>query len=502
MDRKYIYLNEEEELGEIIDKIKEASEKEIVLVVPSDTKSLLYPTNLDILKREVDRLKKKVYISSLDEKLNNLAKSRGFDLFLEDLEENKVKIVDVKPVIKKTKEEKVQKAKALKPSFEILFLFFKKLIKYLIYTFIITVPLSFLYLTFQTKAEIIIETEKNNISINEILTINEKVIEPDYDKKIIPGKYVKIIVTTTESIETTGKETKTESQLKVLLLNYSDYERVLIGGTRVAYQNNIFKITQKVIIPPKNNDEPGTSTVFAIPDKVETGLFLMKNADLIIPAFDEKPELSYLKEEIKAKVAEDYTYNKEVSVKTVTPEDITNIRIKLENSLKEKLKSKIYQSYQNFEAIFDPSFVKIEKEEINSKVGDKKDYISAYGEASLETMIVQKGIIQKFIKNYLNKENNKNNENIFVEKIDLKSPNIIDFNFKNKEMIIGIEGSAVLGPNLNSEFIKKEIQGKSLNEVRNYFEKIKGIKGVRIKIFPSWKDYLPKDINRIKIEIN
>jgi len=86
MEKDYFYLKGTEELGDIIDLVRNVKAKELILVVPPKTKALTHPVNLELFKREIDRCKKKVYLSSEDEELARLAKAAGFDLFLGEYE--------------------------------------------------------------------------------------------------------------------------------------------------------------------------------------------------------------------------------------------------------------------------------------------------------------------------------------------------------------------------------------------------------------------------------
>jgi hypothetical protein len=104
MNKFYLYINKEDELGEIIEKIKRVKETEIVLVIPEKTRSLSHPANLEIFKKEIQNLNKKVYLSTTDEKIKTLARNLNLPLFLEETEE---KIFDIKPP-KKKREKKNQ----------------------------------------------------------------------------------------------------------------------------------------------------------------------------------------------------------------------------------------------------------------------------------------------------------------------------------------------------------------------------------------------------------
>lgn len=515
MNKAYFYLKGEE-LGEIIKKIRLSKEKEIILVFNEETKSLTNSDNLDILKDEIKRLDKKVYFSTDNENILRLLNIKGLDIFLTEFEEDKKPIVDIKPPYRRlknlsqptnlSKEEiypttEIHYSDSKKKNFiSSLWLAFK-----IIFTFSFIFSLTFFIFIFvQSKSEITIETKKNNIPINEVITIDSNLDKPiDYDNKIIKGEQIKVSLVKTEIIKPTGKIFTEKPPLKVSFLNYLDYEIPLVAGTRVSYGSNVFRIQKRIVIPPKVDQNPGIINVEALPDIInDDNLSINQDTNLKIPALENKKfDSGYWADFIKVKAAENYNLSPiKMESGLVTSEDITNAKLNLEKSLKEALKTEISIKYPNSFYPSDPFLVKVNTMNISHKVGEKTDNLSITGEGILETIIVSKKDIEDLIKNSINKDILNNKDNLFVEKLNLQEPELIDFDL-NKKMILSIKGEAILGPNLNEELIKKELVGKKLNEVKQYFAKIKGIDTIRIKIVPPWKNSMPTKLERININI-
>ncbi len=506
MNKIYLYLKGEEELGEIIERIRSAKEKEIILVVPENTKTLLHPVNLEILKKEIENLNKKVYLDTSDEKLINLAKAHHLNIFLGEFEEKK--IVDIRPPKKTTIsiKEKITPEKPPKPIFS-LKVNLNKIFTYffsLIFVFLIGV---FLWQIFQTRAEITIEANKTFLEPEPILiTLKVDVLKPDYENKILPAQYEKIELYKTETITTTGKVfTEERPFLKVMFLNFLEREIPLVSGTRVTYNDNVFRITERIILPPFQNNEPGKVIVSALPDTVkEENLFILKDSDLNIPALEGKKneEGKFWTDVIKAKVAEDYNLSSTIKIGSVAPEDITNVKLALENSLRSAIKAELDLKHPQSFYYFDPSLVKIEIKNVSHNVGEKTDKISATGKATFETLITSQKEFDDFVRNLINQEILKQNKNLIIENLSYEKIDLLDFDSKKKTMMIGVSPKAVLIPDLNPETIKDKIKGQTLEFVKDYFSKIQEVKSVKIKVFPQWKETLPQDIKRIKITIN
>jgi len=54
---------------------------------------------------------------------------------------------------------------------------------------------------------------------------------------------------------------------------------------------------------------------------------------------------------------------------------------------------------------------------------------------------------------------------------------------------------------LDSDAIKNDIKGMNENSVRSYFQGVKEIESARIILSPFWVRSIPKDVSKIKIDI-
>jgi hypothetical protein len=514
MNKVYIYIKNDLELGAILEKVKITKEKEIVLVIPENTKALLHPTNLEIFKNEIEKMNKKVFLSTDDEKLKTLALNAHIPLFLDDQGEQQ--IIDIKPPnpSKKNYQDSIipsepkeiytpSSAKKKKKVSSVVKSFFVSF-------FVLLIILGTIFVgwqQFQARASLIIIPEKKEIDLDEVITLNTQALAPDYDKKELPADLIKLDLNKVETITTTGKIFSDDQPLlKVSFLNYLDYELPLRQGTRVAYKNNIFKIGERIILPPKNNQGPGEVTVVALPFSInEDNLIIPKGTTLNIPALQGvRHENGILWSDLlKAKVAEDYDSSNVAKIGSVSPEDVTTVKLALENSLKNALKTQLAIKYSNYFYPFDQTLINFEVQNISHKVGEKTDKISATGRIEIETLGVNKKTFYDFVKNIVNKEILAKEEKLIVKTVDYEKIVLIDFNKKNGTMSLGLTLKAVLEPDLNPEKIKLDIKGKDWREVKDFYlaRIIKTGGNATIKIFPPWKSTFPSDPNKIKIII-
>ncbi|MCS7183925.1 MAG: hypothetical protein NZ866_01085, partial [Patescibacteria group bacterium] len=195
-ERDYLYLKGTEELGEVIDALKEISAKEIIIVVPRNTKCFLNATNVSLLASEISKLKKKVYIDSDDERIISLAKSHGLNIFLSEygIEEATRIVTDilppqkVKPYIRKVVNQNELSTKKSSPKAKTF------LNKILIFTlFLIVILIGYYFLTNNlASANLVITLKTEKHPIDDFLTLSANISEPNLEKGILPAEYIEI----------------------------------------------------------------------------------------------------------------------------------------------------------------------------------------------------------------------------------------------------------------------------------------------------------------------
>jgi len=93
---KIIYLEPDEEIINVIDRLKAIREKKIALVIPSGAVLISSAINLRLLKEESEKLDKEISIVTIDAIGRNIASQLGFTVYenLGDARENKVKDIE------------------------------------------------------------------------------------------------------------------------------------------------------------------------------------------------------------------------------------------------------------------------------------------------------------------------------------------------------------------------------------------------------------------------
>ena len=504
-ERDYIYLKGTEELGEIIDALKEIQAKEIIIVVPRNTKCFLNSTNLSILRSELNKLRKKIYIDSDDERINSLARANGLDIFLSDYygPEEATKIVtDIlppqksKPVVKNIKnydqdkniiKNSSNKNKKSKKSIPVLG-FFIILIIFVGY-FILVKYLAYFNLN------IILKTEKHPIEETIILSAN--VAKPDLENLIFPAEYIEITKNHSIRQKTTGVKSGSNSlRGKVKFIN-KDLENSisLVPGTRIqTSEGNIYRTLERV-----NLDKGGEQEVTVFAEKNDPKYYLTDlNTKFTIPGL----KGTRWEDKIEVTLLEPIT-GEEEGVHFVSLDDITDGKLNLEKQISDVIKQELKIKYSGYIFPEDLGIFDFKVVNISHNVGQQADEIILTGVGTLKTIGIKENSLKEYLKDIISKQNLRQDINFKIVNLKINSVTINDnFNFlKNKEMTISLKGEVEVKGDIDVKKLTAEIAGQDIKSVKNYLNQYSSIEKAELLIFPPWLNKLPLDISKINVKI-
>lgn len=490
-EKEYLYLKGTEELGDIVDAIKEQEAKEVVLVIPKNTKCLLHPTNLEILKHEANKHRKKIYFSTDDERLIYLAKQIGIEIFLEDFAyEEATKIVtDILPPQKTKPKITIKKEKP--PS--------KKLStkKILMSGLVILVGISaiFWFLNYSfSSATIEIILKKHKINFEEVILLNPKITTPDLENLSLPAEEIEITKTHTVKQPTSGaKSAKAKPTGKVKFINTDQENSIsIIQGTRIkSSKGYIYRTVERVYLEPN-----GSSEVIVVAEE-PSEIYQIENLDeeFTIPGLIG----TYWENKIKVKLIEPILYAPQA--KTVTIDDITQGKIKLEKELKEIVQNEIKMKYKDYIFPEELNIVDLKVTDIYPSVGNIANEVILTGTAKLNLVGVKSAVLKEFLKDLVAKNNLKSNYNLNIKSLNINSIKLQNFDVKNKIATVLVSGEIEFENRVDINKFKQEIVGKDLANVKEIINKYENIEKAEVSIRPFWVNYLPADPSKIEVKI-
>ncbi|GIW66848.1 MAG: hypothetical protein KatS3mg095_0746 [Candidatus Parcubacteria bacterium] len=503
-ERDYIYLKGIEELGEVIDALRDIRAKEIIIVVPRNTKCFLNSTNLSILRDEINKLKKKIYIDSDDEKIISLARAHSLDIFLSDYGVDEVTqiVTDIlppqksKPKITRKMIEKKDDVNDYQSNYSSTTKKGSKktkIVYYLSFVFIIVVAYFVLINYFSSYTlNIILKTEKHPVEENIILSAN--ISKADLDNLIFPAEYIEITKNHSIRQKTTGVKAGTDSlRGRVKFINKDQENSIsLIPGTRIQTDTgNIYRTMERVNLQPGSEEE-----VVVFSEKNDPKYYL---SDL-----DTKFTIPGLKgtrweDKIEVKLLEPIIAEKEIHF--VSLDDINNAKLNLEKQIKEIIKQELKLKYSNYIfpeelGVFDFNVVNI-----SHNIGQQTDEIIITGTGNLKTIGIKENNLREYLKDIVSKQNLRKDLNFNIINLKIDSITMNDFNLKSKELIAYLRGEIEIKGDIDSKKLIAEIAGQNVDEIKDHIRKYESIERAELLIFPPWLNKLPLDISKINVKI-
>ncbi len=412
----------------------------------------------------------------------------------------KIKIFDILPPKEKRKEiisKKVHKKISLKKfPFNLLI----GLILIFGLGFLIWITSGFyskLFLEIQPKTETEVFTEEIEINITQSF--------PEFENKIIPGRFFEVEKEKQQIFESTGKDfTKEKAEGTIRVYNFQNPPRAINLQSRTRFLSSeggkIFRCPDKIYLPPAQIQEgkvvPSFKDVkviaqeagedynieasnFSLPGLVGTALYYT------IYAESESPMTGGFEKEIKVITEEDL-------------EDAENIlKESLERLAKNSLKDKLPEDF-----ILANEFLFIEDFELScmEEAGEKVSKFSCQAKMKLKGLGFKFSDLEEiaisFISSRLPSSKNLDRQSLIL---DLFPKNLLS---ETGKMISDLEVKVNVYDKISEEILLSQIKEKSETQIRNIILKnYPQIENINFNFWPFWVKEAPNSLERIKIEI-
>lgn len=185
------------------------------------------------------------------------------------------------------------------------------------------------------------------------------------------------------------------------------------------------------------------------------------------------------------------------TLKVVSQEDINNAKAKINSENSDEIKKEIKAKFSNDYTVLSDSFVvkegnvststAVNQEAPNGRAVLKSS--SSYSMTALENKSIEK-VLASLAKEKINSENQK------IYDYGLKNIEFSKFSGNNIELSSNIK----VGPVIDADGLKDKIKGKKSGEVRSLIEANEGIENVEVKFSFFWVNTIPNNSEKVKIE--
>lgn len=361
----------------------------------------------------------------------------------------------------------------------------------------------FLLHFFFQKAEITVWPETEVVSFTTTLRVSSDVEQPDFLNKIIPGEILISEKVISQEFSSSGlflKETQSEGIIRVYNA-YSTYPQVLIANTRfVSAEGRLFRSLERVTVPggkyeggklqsgfldirvraaeagPEYNIKPSTFSIPGFAGTARYTAFYGKSFEPMKGGFREE-------------------------VPQITQKDLDDA---LEN-FKERVKKEAEDVFKNKISedlvLLNEAFRREEQSPFfSAKAGEEGDSFIGEIKILFKALVFKQSDLEKILKDFIASETKKDKV-LKADSLQMSyMPEIIYL--EQGQMTLDLDFSAKIYSKIDTGLLKKEITGKPLTETGIILDEKSGIIRSEVRLFPFWQSIIPKDFQKIKIELN
>lgn len=489
---KTISLKKDTTLVEVLDKIKDA--KEVILIIPPDNKDFLKEITYKILKEQIDSLGKKVYIYSPEKRIIKLAKENGINVLSKD---EKLGIY-VKEVFYEPKrefsEKEISKVSPKKPQKTKI----KILISFIFIFLLIGVSIYFFGIYVINKANIYIKLQSGSKFFSYEFNISTSTFKSDSSTKTLKGIFVNEVIPITLSFPVKNtSEVLLRASGKIKIKNYGPAFSLISNTRFLSEDGKIFRILEKLNVPAGSKENPSLTEVTVFADEPGQG-YNISPTKFTIPGL----KGTEIEKNIEVFSEQAFSGGGKFQIKVPSFQDYVDAQKEFERYSTDYLGNYLKKKFPEVKfwpemTILSFSIDKVEPKDVKI-VTSSVEEIKMYGSGKIIALGIRKNELVELIKDL---EVLSLQEGFKIEEVKIEKENIQSYDLGAGFAKILVEGKTSIKYGFHETNFKKEIAGKKIDEVYNLLKEKKGIERVRIVIWPFWVKEIPKDFDKIKVEI-
>lgn len=556
MKKDVIYIDVEDDISSIIDKLKQSSDKIIAFVPPKGTAVLQSVVNLKLLKRAAEQASKQPVIVTSNRSLTALAGGLGFYIaknlqtkpvlmngepeeLLEDesvdvgddtvadpiesaamaattadIEDDEVELspeeleslqsaeedddIPVEPgktdVSKKSKKAAKGDKKKKVPNFD---KFRKKLLIFGAIALLLLVIGVLIFGRSNAKITIRAETTPVDVAFNLQLDADSQQSSPEtFAIKAVIQESKK---TLSQDVTPTGeKDLGTKASGKVTLQNCSrSVDTITIPGGTAVSANNLSFLTAKTV---------------TLPDSTFDGLNRCKTPSVSIPVTAQNNGDQYNLSGRSYEVAgvgsvkasgSQMTGGSSKIVKIVTQADVNKAAASLNQQDEAAIKQELKKAFEDSVNVLEDSFTAtVSNQRSEPAVGQEANSAKLTAEATYTMLGAPKEAVGSAIDAFVaTKMTARDKQRVYDN--GLKDATFVKVELAGRQATYKVSSRAQYGPQFDENALKDAIAKKKVGEARSYLQDLPGVKGVDIHLSPFWARTLPaQDKIKTNIEVD
>ncbi len=351
-----------------------------------------------------------------------------------------------------------------------------------------------LYLTLGS-ARIVIKPKKQDVDITVKMTSSTEIQSIETDSNKIPGQKFTSQTEVSQTFPASGKKDVAQKATgTVTLYNKSSKAQKLVATTRLESSKGlIFRIPETVTVPAATSDTaPGAIDSAIYADKPGNEYNIDPDT-FTIPGFAGKPEFALF----SAKSTKPVSGGVIGPSSIVTEKDYLSAQSSLMSQLKTALIEELKSQAGDLTVIGGP-IVTFEKPVANAKPDEAAENLQMKLKGSAQVIAFRESDAIKLVNSLLSKE----------AKVGLLTKDLsIAYGSASLDnagalMTFDASVSGKAAGIIDSDKILKNILGMNEAQIRSYLNGVTEIESVRIILSPRWVHNVPKDKDKVKLEVD
>ncbi|MBA3758430.1 hypothetical protein H0X10_02250 [Candidatus Saccharibacteria bacterium] len=531
-----VYIDIDDEITTIIDKVKSSDKKIVALVLPKRAATLQSIVNMKLLKRVTDDAKKNIVLITSETSLLPLAGAVGLHVAktlqskpaipaapitadtpisvnqddIDDVELDPAKpvgqLADEEEAIEVDNEDKPEalaaaattakgasKKKIRIPNFN---KFRLRIVLGVLALILLIVGYVFAFMVLP-KAKVVIKTDSNSIDTELTLTARPSATEINEEQLIVPAINKELKKTETEKVAATGQLDKgMKASGTVTLQNCSPQagDVTIPAGTGVSTANFTF-ITQAAVTLDESSF---TGTQICKTATEQVGVTAQNAGDQYNISGDRTFTVAGFSG-VKGVDSSAMSGGTTSIVKVVAQKDIDDAKQKIadrSNAVKDELKADLettdYYALQDTFAGGAPAITS------TPNVNDEASEVTVSSTTTYTMTGVKKDDLKELIAKSVDSKIDKSKQVLLDDGLGNANVSILAKE-PNGDVRFVLKTQALAGPQLDENAIKQEIAGKKKNQASNAIKSRPGINDVEISYSPFWVSSTPKKTSKITV---
>lgn len=547
-----IYIDADDEITAVIDKVEAAKNKVVALVLPKRTPVLQSIVNMRLLKRASEEASKNIVLITSETALLPLAGAAGIHVAknlqsrpeippepsaalpteasaesAEEGDEEPLRKIDYKrpigtlasgsalgedeeetiplddedeaekeggtPVAAKS--EKPKKVKGMKvPDFD------RFRLRLILGALGIIALVIFLILatTVMPKATIAIQTTSSPISASFNLTATTSAKSLDTKKGVIPAVLKTSALSSHQQVKASGQQNNGDKATGTVSVSTicTSAPSPVSAGTGMSSNGLAFITTSTLSFSPSGFDGDGniicSGSVPVVAQQGGSNYNLPSGSKFTIPGY---PNLS-------GSNSSDFTGGTDNIITILSQQDIDSVKDKISDDDKTKFVQDFEKKLGTDDSLYvltntlkssDPAI------SASAKAGDQVSSADVTIKITYTILVISKEDLSKAITEHLESQIDKNKQQIGTDDVTKDVTINIQNQTKPNEADLQIIEQTTAIPKIDVNLIKKQIGGQKVGDIRSLIEQWPGVKKVDVKLSPFWVSKAPKNTGKIHI---